>query len=148
MQSLLCLVLLLAYAFANDEDMETEEAHDEGEEYNPEFSSFFTYYRQSQQKHSWQTAIKILKTDHTKISVENRVELITNAFAQAKNGDLDYSTVFELTEYLEKEQDYLPWNAALESFAYVKSMMISTSHYELYKVRNLDFLQINQIPQL
>lgn len=131
--SLLCLVLLSAYAFADDEDMETDETSHDDDKHDAEFGSFFTYYRKAQQRKGWEITIKQLKTDHTKISVEKRVELITNAFIEAKNGDLGYETVFELTEYLVNERDYLPWYAAIESFSNIKTMMTSTAKFGLFQ---------------
>ena len=43
----------------------------------------------------------------------NRAQVIDDALNLAKSDIIDYETALSMTEYLHKEQDYVPWKAAL-----------------------------------
>ena len=74
--------------------------------------------------------------NHTVISVISRAQIIDEALNLAKAGQLDYEMVFNLTHYLERETEYVPWDVALFSFSYISSMIKRTSGYGLLKVRS------------
>ncbi len=57
-----------------------------------------------------------------RIPVENRAQLIDDAFNMARSGDLDQVTALGLTEYLDVEKEYLPWDATLAVMAYIRDM--------------------------
>ena len=99
------------------------------------FAPFSTYFRRgSKNENNWSMLISQLKSDHTRIPVSERVEYINQVFQLADNAELDYETVFDLTEYLEKEREAEPWIAAIENFRYMNVMLSSTASYGLYKV--------------
>ena len=93
------------------------------------------YYRVNYDSRNWQLLTQQLMDNHTAISVINRAQIMDDALNLAEAGQLDYETVFNLTRYLERETEYVPWDAALSSFSYIKSMMKRTSGYGLLKVR-------------
>lgn len=66
----------------------------------------------------------------------NRAQIMDDAFNLAEAGILDYDIAMDLTDYLEHERDYLPWQAALSSLGYISSQMSRTSGYGLFKVSN------------
>ena len=49
-------------------------------------------------------------------------------------GHLAYSTALEVTTYLPKEKDFVPWAAALENFAYLRDMLKDTAAYGALRV--------------
>jgi aminopeptidase N len=57
-----------------------------------------------------------------------------DALNLAEAGVLDYEIALNLTQYLEREEDYLPWDSALNSLSFIRSMMSRTSGYGLFKV--------------
>ena len=73
-------------------------------------------------------------TNHKAISVINRAQIMDDALNLAEAGLLDYEIALNLTQYLEKEEEYVPWEATLSSFSYVSSMMSRSSGYGLFKV--------------
>ncbi|RZF47936.1 hypothetical protein LSTR_LSTR008740 [Laodelphax striatellus] len=74
------------------------------------------FYRVNYDEENWMRIIKQLKTDHTKIGAINRAQLIDDAFSLARAGKLNHSIAFELTTYLKKETEYVPWVAAIRQF--------------------------------
>ena len=56
------------------------------------------------------------------LPVENRAQLIDDAFNLARSGEIDQVTALELTAYLDAEIEYLPWEATLTVMAYIRDM--------------------------
>lgn len=83
---------------------------------------------------NWKLIAEQLKKDHTVINVINRAQVMNDALNLAQAGLLNYEIVFGLTEYLERETEYLPWDATLSSLGYVAGIMSRTSSYGLFKV--------------
>lgn len=53
-----------------------------------------------------------LDDDHGAIHVLNRAQLIDDVFALASVGRTSYGRALNLTEYLKKERDVMPWHTA------------------------------------
>ena len=96
------------------------------------------YYRVNYDSRNWQMLTKQLMDNHTAIPVINRAQIMNDALNLAEAGQLDYETAFNLTRYLDRETEYVPWEAALASFTYISSMMSRTSSYGLLKVRSAE----------
>ena len=99
----------------------------------------------SDQRSESESIDKQLKSDHTKMTVPNRVKLINNAFIEAKNDNLEYDTVFDLTEYSVNERDYLPWHDAMGFFFSIKTMVTSTARFGLFQTASPEFLSISNL---
>ena len=56
------------------------------------------------------------------LPVENRAQLIDDAFNLARAGEISQVTALNLTAYLDKEIEYLPWEATLTVMAYIRDM--------------------------
>ena len=52
----------------------------------------------------------------------------------ARAGLLDYQIALGVTSYLAKETEYIPWKAALNGIAYLKSMLNRSPVYGDFKV--------------
>ncbi|GMT10816.1 hypothetical protein PFISCL1PPCAC_2113, partial [Pristionchus fissidentatus] len=70
----------------------------------------------------WKEVIETLNNNHLSIPEIGRARLISDVFALASSGDVEYETAFTLSEYLDKEEGGLPWKAALSAFDQVLSM--------------------------
>ncbi|KAI6216205.1 Aminopeptidase N [Aphelenchoides fujianensis] len=57
---------------------------------------------------------ELLLNDHTKLSTKTRARIIDDAFVLAQAGKLQYEVALNLTRYLNKETEFLPWHAAIE----------------------------------
>lgn len=80
--------------------------------------------------------IKAINEDHKAIPIENRGQLINDAFQLAQNSLLNYEIPFNLTRYLHKEDRYVPWASAMESLSFIKDILKSTYLNGAYEVGN------------
>ncbi|XP_021377931.1 uncharacterized protein LOC110466016 isoform X1 [Mizuhopecten yessoensis] len=93
----------------------------------------YGYYRVNYDTQNWRSLIEQLKTDHTVIHVTNRAQIINDAWALAKSGDLDLTIALDTMEYLGNELDYVPWSAAIGELSYVEEMLVRTPLYGQFK---------------
>ena len=49
-------------------------------------------------------------------------------------GQLDMSTALSLTDYLDKEREYVPWSSAFAHLGFIGKMLSMRPSYENYKV--------------
>lgn len=89
-------------------------------------------------KENWRLIIKQLNEDHKKIHVINRAQIIDDALNLATVGLLEYDIALEVTSYLNKENEYVPWNAALTGLEYIGEMLEDNASYGNFKVFNTD----------
>ena len=77
------------------------------------WKQFLLVTRVNYDEDNWNKIIKVLKENPKSIHRTNRAQILDDSFALAKTGQLGYGTVLEMTDYLYKESDQLPWSAAL-----------------------------------
>ncbi len=92
------------------------------------------YYRVNYDKENWRLIQQQLMMDHTIIPPINRAQIIDDSMNLARSGLLDYATALNITLYLTKERDYLPWASAFSAFSYITSMMSTSSSNDLLMV--------------
>ncbi|XP_013790479.2 aminopeptidase N-like [Limulus polyphemus] len=98
------------------------------------------YYRVNYDIHNWKLVINQLEKDHKVIHVVNRAQLMDDAMDLARAGLLPYDLALMTTLYINKERNYLPWEAALESLSYIDMMLSRSAIYgkwEKYVLRQL-----------
>lgn len=76
-----------------------------------------------------------LVADHQRISVNNRAQLLDDAFTLALVDTLSYVQAFDLTLYLKSEQQFVPWKAVLSELDYVDSMLYNFADFSNWKVQ-------------
>lgn len=77
-----------------------------------------------------------LDDDHGAIHVLNRAQLIDDAFALASVGRTNYGRALNLTEYLKKERDVMPWHTAKRELDSLVDRMRRCPHgYKYLKVQ-------------
>ena len=64
----------------------------------------------------------------------DRANLIDDAFNLARARIIGYDITLDLTTYLHKETEYLPWDSAAGGFSYISSMLKFNSIYGLLNV--------------
>ncbi len=95
--------------------------------------NFMGYYRVNYDEENWRKIIQQLKNNHLVFSPTERAALIYDAFTLARVGYVDYSVALELTSYLVKERDYVPWKSFFKSITYLDNMLSSSSCYGLFQ---------------
>ncbi|XP_060860635.1 glutamyl aminopeptidase-like [Metopolophium dirhodum] len=92
------------------------------------------FYRVNYDLNNWQQLIKQLNESNTNIHVLNRAQLIDDSFNLARAGMLHYSVALNLSTYLMKEDDEIPWYTAIECLSYVvERMRRSAEGYDYIK---------------
>lgn len=72
------------------------------------------YYRVNYDMNNWNALIsKLNSATFTDIPVMNRAQLIDDSMTFASDGYLSLGSALKVLRYLEKEDDYMPWRAAL-----------------------------------
>ncbi|XP_050432744.1 uncharacterized protein LOC126840826 [Adelges cooleyi] len=98
------------------------------------------FYRVNYASDNWLALIQQLNESYREVHVLNRAQLIDDSFNLARAGLLNYSIPLELSKYLEKEEDAIPWYSSILSFSYLlERMRRSVDGYDYLKdyVRNL-----------
>lgn len=71
----------------------------------------------------------------SKIHLANRAQIIEDAFEFAKKGTVPYSLPLNLTKYISKERDLLPWTSWANGVKHMNKLLIANSkYYGLFKV--------------
>ncbi|XP_007098311.2 glutamyl aminopeptidase [Panthera tigris] len=96
---------------------------------NPDHIGF---YRVNYEVPTWEWIATNLSFNHKGFSSADRASLIDDAFALARAQLLDYKMALNLTKYLRKEEDFLPWQRAISAVTYIISMFEDDK--ELYPV--------------
>ncbi|KAI6237348.1 Aminopeptidase N [Aphelenchoides besseyi] len=71
------------------------------------------FYRVQYSKKTLEKINEMLLTDHEKISSKSRARIIDDAFVLAQAGRIPYEAALNLTLYLKKETEYIPWYSAI-----------------------------------
>lgn len=92
----------------------------------------YGFFRVNYDTQGWNKIKEILDNDHTALSVKDRAGILADAFALAESGRLDYCTAISLFEYIDKEEEYLPWKAAIDGLSVITSGLTLTSPARKY----------------
>ncbi|XP_030848825.1 aminopeptidase N-like [Strongylocentrotus purpuratus] len=87
----------------------------------------YGFYRVNYDDENWARLSQQLVDSHVVIPIENRAQLINDAFNLARVGRVDYPIALDLTLYMENEDDYVPWEALLGVISYITDMF--SRHY-------------------
>lgn len=71
----------------------------------------------------WAALSAALKEDLNSFSVSDRVQLLNDAFLLAEATQLDYKVPMELTAYLVKETQYVPWSVAIGNLNSIRKLI-------------------------
>ncbi|XP_050434289.1 aminopeptidase N-like [Adelges cooleyi] len=81
------------------------------------------FFRVNYEEKNWLALIEQLKNAPDVIHVLNRAQLVDDSFNLARAGRLNYTVPLELTNYLDKENDVIPWYSVMNSFNYILDRM-------------------------
>ena len=81
------------------------------------------YHRVNYFKENWAAIEKIMRENTESIDKINRAQILDDVLNLAKADLLDYGTALSMTEYLGKEDEFIPWSAASTALSYVSLML-------------------------
>lgn len=87
------------------------------------------YYRVNYPIEMWQSLTDALIETRGVFSISDRAHLISDVFALADAGQVDYSVAMELSKYLEKELDYVPWSVGASRLSAIRNLLYFTDLY-------------------
>lgn len=91
------------------------------------------YYRVNYDQSLWQALANQMVAKPDAFSAGDRASLLNDAFALADATQLPYEIAFDMTKYLAKELDYVPWSVAASKLTSLKRTLFYTSSYVKYK---------------
>lgn len=80
------------------------------------------YFRVNYNQENWNQLLNQLETDHKVLPVINRAQIIDDAFNLARAKYVDVTLALRTTQFLRKETEYMPWQAALRNLQYFQQM--------------------------
>lgn len=91
------------------------------------------YYRVNYDKENWKLLNDYLNSNnYTKLSPITRAQLIDDALNLARVGLLPYDVALNLTLYLRREVDYIPWQTTFRNLNFLNTMMRTSDHYQMF----------------
>ncbi|KAK6758800.1 hypothetical protein RB195_016186 [Necator americanus] len=81
-----------------------------------------SYLAQNYDAEGWKKIIKQLRENHEVYTPYTRYAIISDAFTAALIDRVDYKIVFDLLNYLSKEEDHLVWRAVERAFRRIKKL--------------------------
>jgi aminopeptidase N len=93
----------------------------------------FGFYIVNYDNQTWSNLITALKTNHTIFNDVDRANLIHDAFKLSCEGIIDPVIALNLSQYLSKEEDYLPWAMARSKLECMTNLMTNKSRKARYK---------------
>jgi len=91
------------------------------------------FYRVNYDTEMWQFFIEKLNTSqYQEISIQNRAQLLDDAFALARAELLDVETAFDLSSYLHQEHSFFPWSMFDQDLAYFKQVLPTSTVYKQF----------------
>lgn len=79
------------------------------------------------------TTVNFLLSIFQKFSVGDRAGLLNDAFSLADATQLSYDIALDMTAYLAKETDYVPWSVAASKLTSLKRLLMFTEVFGNYK---------------
>ncbi|XP_044124455.1 glutamyl aminopeptidase [Bufo gargarizans] len=83
----------------------------------------FGFFRVNYETQVWNQLATLLQANHMVFTAGDRAGLIDDVFALASGEILDYNISLDVTKYLQKEKDYLPWVRVSSALAYLNDML-------------------------
>lgn len=93
------------------------------------------FYRVNYDKQNWDLLIKQLNEEHTIIDPLQRSQLLDDSFNLGKAELIDQMIFLDITKYLRKELNDLPFFVAFNGLDYIAEMLSDDYHaFEMFKV--------------
>jgi hypothetical protein len=94
------------------------------------------FYRVNYDLDNWKLLIKQLNEDHLKIDNINRAQLLDDSFNLGRAEEIDQTIFLNISKYLPKENDPVPFVAVFTGLNYIDDMLsINYELSSLFRVR-------------
>ncbi|XP_026675047.1 aminopeptidase N-like, partial [Ceratina calcarata] len=76
---------------------------------------------------------ELKKGNNTKIHAVNRAQMIDDAFNLARADRLNYTVALNLTLFLSRETDYVPWQPAFRHLSFLQNLLRTSDKYYTFR---------------
>ncbi|XP_059219771.1 glutamyl aminopeptidase [Stomoxys calcitrans] len=90
------------------------------------------YYRINYEETMWHEITSDLVANPEKFDVADRAHLLNDVFALADGSQVPYGVALDMTTYLEKETDFVPWYVAATKLQALQGNLMQTESYMKY----------------
>uniref|UniRef100_H2SSR9 Aminopeptidase n=1 Tax=Takifugu rubripes TaxID=31033 RepID=H2SSR9_TAKRU len=87
------------------------------------------YYRVNYDEANWERLLAVLGSNHERIPVINRAQLVDDAFNLARAKIISTELALRTTLYLKNERDYMPWESAINNLDFFYLMFDRSDVY-------------------
>jgi hypothetical protein len=91
------------------------------------------YYRVNYDKSMWESMNEELKANIDAMSVLDRAHLLNDVFSLAQGLKVDYSTALKMTEFLQSETSFVPWDVASTKLKSIRNLLYNTEYYREFR---------------
>lgn len=92
------------------------------------------YYRINYELSEWKVLSDALSNKLNDFSTADRAHLLNDAFSLAEATQLEYGVALNLTKYLAKEVQNVPWSVAASKLTAIRKLMAQTGNYQTFLV--------------
>ena len=93
------------------------------------------FYRVLYNEENYKLLTNYLNSEnHKNIHVLNKAQLLDDSLNLARAGVLNYSIALDLTTYLERETDFIPWVSYFRALTFLNTRLTGTKDHENFKV--------------
>ncbi|XP_068632902.1 aminopeptidase A-like isoform X2 [Battus philenor] len=85
------------------------------------------YYRVNYPLNMWEILIQQLNAKSEQLTISDRAHLLNDAFALAEARIVPYELALNLTTYLSKERDFVPWDTAATIFTQLTDRLLNSA---------------------
>lgn len=98
------------------------------------------YYLVNYAPDMWRSLTTALKENLSAFSVSDRVQLLNDAFLLAEASQLEYKVAMDMTEYLIKEKEYVPWSVAIDNLLSIRELVYREpiEQFRIYALKMID----------
>ncbi|XP_060067108.1 endoplasmic reticulum aminopeptidase 1-like [Ylistrum balloti] len=93
----------------------------------------YGYYRVNYEERNWRALVKQLADNHTVFSTVDRAGLLDDMCYLARANKVSQTLALDMTEYLIKEKEYLPWSVALNCLSFIGERLRNTAVYSKFQ---------------
>ncbi|XP_073818650.1 aminopeptidase A-like [Musca autumnalis] len=90
------------------------------------------YYRVNYEDDMWREIISAMVATPDKFDISDRAHLLNDVFALADASQITYDIALDMTKYLEKEYDFVPWYVAATKLQALQGNLMQTEVYMDY----------------
>ena len=87
------------------------------------------FYRVNYELEMWHEIIKDLVATPAKFEIADRAHLLNDVFSLADANQVSYEVALDMTTYLGKENDFVPWSVAATKLQALQGNLIFTDSY-------------------